>query len=803
MKRLCCLLAVSMAFAQMVSAGDLQPDKETVAVNEKVYCSATLEDDFLDDSVIVVINKEVSNQKQQFTVADFELSTVSEVKNLTGDVTGYDTQNAQVLFKSLNADSVIEQEGHKDIVVLELETKGKQNVLDTIKQLEELDFVESAEPNYLFSPDDILADDSAVMYADSREEQSQFPNDIYRSYQYALDKISIEDVWRVTTGSSTVRVGVIDSGIASHSELNANVTTGWDFVNQNSATRDDPSGHGTHVAGIIGAIGNNFYGVCGLNWEVELVPLQVAEDDRYFSLQAIIQAVQYATVNNIPIINCSFGDEEDSNALEEAIAEYPGVVVCSAGNNRQNTDSTPHYPSGYNCDNIISVAATGESDDLWLFSNYGAATVDIGAPGVSIYSTVLNNVHDYKSGTSMAAPYVTGVAALIKSVRPEMSAIEIKNCILQGATPIEALSGKCVTGGLLNAKGAFVKAGIITQQTLTGDFNGDGKDDWALVQSYPQSQTVVQVRPSIGNVYATDSVWWDSGLGNFNLLAVQNNVCAGDFNGDGKDDIAMMYDYGNSQAAVYVLLSQGSSFSSQVWYAWSAGAFNANSVTGRFTAGDVNGDGKDDIVMMYDYGNSQATVYAMISQGSSFSNQIWYAWSAGGFNANSVAERFTADDLTGDGKDDVAMMYDYGNNRATVYALISQGSSFSNQVWYAWSAGAFNANSVTGRFTAGDFNGDGKDDVAMMYDYGNNQATVYALISQGSSFSNQVWYSWSAGTFNANAVTGRFTAGNFNVDGKDDILSNYLYSYGTIKSFVQYSTGSGFTDIQEWSRNYD
>ena len=133
-----------------------------------------------------------------------------------------------------------------------------------------------------------------------------------------------------------------------------------------------------------------------------------------------------------------------------------------------------------------------------------------------------------------------------------------------------------------------------------------------------------------------------------------------------------------------------------------------------------------------------------------------------------------------------------------MYTLFSQGNSFVNQVWYAWSAGGFNAGSVTGRFAAGDFNGDGKDDVAMMYDYGSNRATIYALISQGSSFSNQAWYSWSAGTFNANAVTGRFTAGDFNVDGKEDVLSCYLYSYGDIKPFIQYSTGSGFANIQEW-----
>lgn len=790
MKKLCCLLAVSLAFAQMVSAGDLQPDKETVAVSEKVYCSATLEDDFLDDSVIVVINKEVSNQKQQFTVADFELSTVSEVKNLTGDVTGYDTQDSQVLSKSFSADSVIEQEGHKDIVVLELETKGKQNVLDTIKQLEELDFVESAEPNYLFSPDDILADDSAVMYADSTEEQSQFPNDIYRSYQYALDKISIEDVWRVTTGSSTVRVGVIDSGIASHSELNANVTTGWDFVNQNSATRDDPSGHGTHIAGIIGAIGNNFFGVCGLNWEVELVPLQVAEDDEYFSVQAIIQAVQYATVNNIPIINCSFGDEEDSNALEKAIAEYPGVVVCAAGNNRQNTDSTPHYPSGYNCDNIISVAATGESDDLWLFSNYGAATVDIGAPGVSIYSTVLNNVYDYKSGTSMAAPYVTGVAALIKSVRPEMSAIEIKNCILQGATPIEALSGKCVTGGLLNAKGAFVKAGIITQQTLTGDFNGDGREDLALFESYPSADTAIRVRLATGSSYSAFTTWWRSGAGVFDMSWVGDRLTAGDFDGDNQDEIAVFYGYADNRMNLIVFDPQSdNTFQKAVWKSYPAGSWEAFRLNGTITSGNFASNtgniGKDEIVGVYQYaaGNVKFFMwqFSTVNSTPTMGHTVCKEYAAGDFSTAWMQGLTTAGDINDDGYEEYMVGYGYSDYAFKIlyYRYNATSSTFNSGMWYSAPAGSYDVECMRNRFVFVNFSDVAYKEIGIIYQRNNGNVD---FILMNNTTNNRYLCQFTSAQYNA-SLCAHIDFGDTNGDEEKELIVVYEYPAAVYRLF--------------------
>ena len=254
-------------------------------------------------------------------------------------------------------------------------------------------------------------------------------NDPYVHLQWGLAKIQAEQAWDFTPGKPEVVVAVIDTGVNYlHPDLAGNIWVntvelngvagvdddlngyvddirGWDFAGAVDADElptvadNDPmdrDGHGTHVAGIIAASGNNGLGVAGINWQARVMPLKVqADDGEYFQTFTVIRAIAYAIDQGAKIVNCSYGSTTWSDDEEEALAllrSVGGLAACAAGNDARNNDSTPHYPSGYNLDNIISVAAGDSDDRLASFSNYGAASVDLTAPGVGIYSTVLEGL---------------------------------------------------------------------------------------------------------------------------------------------------------------------------------------------------------------------------------------------------------------------------------------------------------------------------------------------------------------------------------------------------------------------------
>lgn len=289
--------------------------------------------------------------------------------------------------------------------------------------------------------------------------------------------------WDVTTGSSSFVVGMADSGIRNtHEDLAANIWTnpgeipgnkidddgngykddtwGWDFWNNDNNPLDD-NGHGTHTAGTVGAVGNNGKGVAGVAWNVKLVGLKIGSRTGSVSSSAAISAINYCVYKGIKVSNHSWGGTGYSATFDTAVtnARNAGhMIVCAAGNSGVNNETTPFYPASYTQDNIISVASTTNDDTLSSFSNYGATRVDLGAPGENIASTYIqrsaNNAYVYLSGTSMAAPHVTGVAALIWSQNPTWTYAQVRSKILSTVRPIPALSGKCVTGGVLNANGA-------------------------------------------------------------------------------------------------------------------------------------------------------------------------------------------------------------------------------------------------------------------------------------------------------------------------------------------------------------
>jgi len=272
--------------------------------------------------------------------------------------------------------------------------------------------------------------------------------------------------WDITTGSSDVVVAIIDTGIDyTHPDLAPNiwVNAGVDMVNQDGDPFDD-HGHGTHVAGTIGAVGNNGTGVAGINWNVKLTACKFLGASGSGSTDAAIQCLQYIKSlkdagANIVATNNSWGGGSYSQALYDAInAQRDILFIASAGNSGADTDTMPQYPAGYNLPNVISVAATDNNDSKALFSNYGRRTVHVSAPGVKIFSTLptsnewgLAGGYGLLSGTSMAAPHVTGLAALIKAQNPGRDWIGIKNLLLAGGDNVSSVYERTVTGKRINA----------------------------------------------------------------------------------------------------------------------------------------------------------------------------------------------------------------------------------------------------------------------------------------------------------------------------------------------------------------
>ena len=305
--------------------------------------------------------------------------------------------------------------------------------------------------------------------------------------------IDAPEAWNVTTGSASVLVGVIDSGVDyNHPDLNTNMWTNPGEIAGNGVD-DDGNGyvddihginaitntgnpmddyfHGTHVAGTIGARGNNGTGVVGVNWNVSIVACKFLSSNGSGSTSNAIQCFQYLNYlknvqgRNVVITSNSWGGGGYSQALRDAMQglDQPGMAplfhACAAGNNNRNNDPRAYYPASYTLSNIVSVAATDASDLYASFSSWGSASVDIAAPGVSIYSTRPGNTYGNLNGTSMATPHVAGTAALVHAQFPGLSAAQVKQRILFGVDPIGNRgnngSKPTLTSGRLNALNAL------------------------------------------------------------------------------------------------------------------------------------------------------------------------------------------------------------------------------------------------------------------------------------------------------------------------------------------------------------
>ncbi len=364
-------------------------------------------------------------------------------------------------------------------------------------------------------PDVIRAEADYVVYP------LAVPNDPDYGFQWGLENIGAPAAWDVATDASSVTMAVLDTGVDYvHHDLAANMWTnpyeisgkpgvdddldgyvddiyGWDFADSdNNPGPGDSSlqqGHGTHVAGILGAVTNNSIGVAGVCWTAQIMPLRFIGPRGGLTGDAI-DATEYAVQHGAKVLNNSWGGASFSQALQDtiyAIGAFDALFIAAAGNDGNDNDASPVYPASYPCPNIIAVAASGADDDFVWFeplvythhtwsSNYGASSVDICAPGDDIWSTLPNNHYGSMNGTSMATPFVSGACALVWAhyqdppISQPMTGLEVKEKILMSAfvppTPVDptfmGISGRVLTNGRLALDRAISDLAIVTPNPL-------------------------------------------------------------------------------------------------------------------------------------------------------------------------------------------------------------------------------------------------------------------------------------------------------------------------------------------------
>ena len=352
-----------------------------------------------------------------------------------------------------------------------------------VAEYSKLPEVEYAEPNFEISLDVAEGPLVPVLPHDPQfNDQWALANSGQRGGKQGAD-ISATLAWATSTGTDEVVVAVLDSGVDyTHEDLATNMwvrpqsmapyqdnelgtiddLNGYNAIDSAADPMDD-NGHGTHCAGIIGAEGENNLGIAGVNWKVQIMPLKFMNAGGFGTTKDAIEAINYVIDRkkagvNVRIISASWGSTQRSRALETVIRkayENDILFVAAAGNATTNNDRTPHFPSSYDVPNVLSVAALDRHDQLATFSNYGVKSVAIAAPGVDILSTWLGNQYEEKSGTSMATPVVSGVAALIVSQNPRISVDDLRKKLMASTDPIVALKGKTVSGGRINAARAL------------------------------------------------------------------------------------------------------------------------------------------------------------------------------------------------------------------------------------------------------------------------------------------------------------------------------------------------------------
>ena len=677
-----------------------------------------------DNTILVCFEPGAVDIDAKFTPEDFPLLEIESVDNLTV------LTNEEIL-----SDKDF-MENYSTIIAIHLSKSVEE--IDMNEEIEKvIDCsrfpIKCIEPNYSLNYNACSVPDDPQYSTDQSD---------------ILQLIDIEQAWTLSIGDRNIKIGVMDTTIAQHPDLIDNLGSLFDAyayrTGYHLTWRKD---HGTQVAGIIGAVGDNNTNIAGLCWNTTIIPINIfyGYSNPSFSYEPIdfVTAITYLNNNGIYFLNVSLATTDYSDMEEKAINDYYGIVIAGAGNNASElSEDYMVYPACYDCDNIISVGATelvNNEEVLWdnpnddQGTNYSNEYVDVFAPTGIMSLTYKNQAYDTEplSGTSGAAPVVTGIAALVKCRNNALTPREVKEIILASVDELNILSGKCVTGGRVNAFGAVFGAIDLlssnhTPLSLAGDIDGDDYDD--IIQ-YRQSTGKREIITLLNkwNYFAKIPLVTRS---NINYKETDEAV-AGDFNNDGYSDLVVLSTNDNGWRN-YTLYKGGLDVNlepklSEDTFVQTDALYSTTSFEESCHVLDFNGDGYDDFVISYTRSGNKK-----------LSNYIFYGGASNMFvsrrNVNSTISNSSADkktvfsgDVNDDGYDDVVIVL---SNSTTVKVNVYEGaassplSSVSTQTIYT-------STNSDRDFGLNDINGDGYLDLVVYYNGINSVLTFKSFLGLG------------------------------------------------------------------------
>ena len=506
----CILLSIILISSFLTVDADISSkviplDVEQSKVEELIPCKATLEDEFFTNRLLLTIKSLYSKVNKVWSLSDFpEISCIENIIDLT-------FTESQKMYDKRISNSEFSQ-----ILCLTLSSATKQEVLDSVAALEENEKILCVEPDYIVeqvSPIDTGNSVStyANLHLNDFERYKKYTSDTYLLEQEGLFLHNVDKVWNAfTTGSNSVTVGVLDGGVYAHADINSNLITGYDCISQTTGVSSSyADSHGTMVASIIGAVGNNTIGISGVCQDVSIKSFTASHtpDGSTLSTSAMINGILKAAELEIPILNISAGISGEN--ICNAIKEFDGLVICSAGNNQSEiTKNGVHYSEAYLYDNVIVVGAITDDKQIYTNasgkgSNYSDTYVHLFALGKNVVGCKKGGGYylpsERQCGTSYATPYVSGVAALLLSYNNNLTTAQLRQYILEGVSTSSSLTGLCSTGGYLDAYGAFLamlgdSTHSINLQIMPQMLEVDGNDMFAYEYNFGVTYSENQVK---------------------------------------------------------------------------------------------------------------------------------------------------------------------------------------------------------------------------------------------------------------------------------------------------------------------
>lgn len=450
MKKFICCFLCCVLLCPIVSGIAAE---ETSLQETTIPCEATAADDFVTGEIMVGMKAAYSGVNKVWRAAHFpQLTGITEIE----DLTYADTEESKAVYRGM-AD-------FHQLLKITISGSGKADVLAGVAALEQNEAILFAEPNFIFEQKQPVIQEQGIaplanLAPVNQNRYKKYTNDPYLEQQYGIFLHNVDKVWNAfTKGSSSVVVGVIDTGIYKHTDLSANLIQGYLGATDKADTSYIYEGdHGTNVASIIGACGNNGKGMTGVCQQVSLKSLNISDlSDNLFNEEAYARTFLKASVDKIPIVVCCVGwsGTEGSNLIRLAMQSYPGLIVLASGNDAKEINaSNPCYPDYYDLDNMIitgGIYSNGTITTGKNGSNYSATIVDLMAYGYdNQYCTTPENGLYGRSqeATSFAAPFVAGVAALLLSYDSTLTTAKLKQYILDGVQTSSNLTNYCSTGG--------------------------------------------------------------------------------------------------------------------------------------------------------------------------------------------------------------------------------------------------------------------------------------------------------------------------------------------------------------------